>query len=123
MTNSKVRDVLKDLMEQKHPTLEPMMPLTVRKPKAQSKPRDQVNLKNKLAVSPLNQELRGLGPVTARAPTFKEPFFTKYSHREVIIAPRKVSPATQADAEKPSLISKTKAAKLVMLSKAIKSLD
>ena len=84
----------------------------------------KAKLKNKLQVSPLDQELKLLGPVSSNAqPHFKEPVFTKYSHREIVLPTRKISPSTQEDPDKPSLIDKGKAKKLLLLQKTIKSIE
>ena len=83
---------------------------------------NKVQLANKLQVSPLNQELKLLGPLSpSKNPmNFKEPVFTKYSHREVILPPRKVSPSTLDDPDKPRLMNKNKAKKLMLLCDTIR---
>jgi len=83
----------------------------------------RIKLANKLSVSPLEQELKGLGPLTPTKKIYlKEPTFTKYSHRELVLPPKRVSPSTQVDPDKPSLLNKQKANKLMLLSKAINEL-
>ena len=105
-------------MEQKQPVLQPIQ---VRDPPKPPQTTLKVKLTNKLQISPLGQELKGLGPMTpTRDPRFKEPVFTrKYTHREVILPSRKISPATHQDPDKPSLLNKQKALKLVLLQKTI----
>ena len=88
-----------------------------RKPLQELLPPKKVKLSNKLKITPLDQELRGLGPSSpSKNPIFREPVFTtKYSHREMILPPKKVSPSTRVDPEKPRMLSKAKAQKLVLL--------
>ena len=54
-----------------------------------------------------------MGPV--KGPSNMLPSFVKYSHRELEVAPKSVSPATTVDINKPRLITKEKAKKLVLL--------
>ena len=80
------------------------------------KPGKKVKLANKLTISPLTQEFRGLGHLSTRAnPNIKEPIFTKYSHREIVLPAKQVSPKTHMDEDQPSLLTKQKAKKLVLL--------
>ena len=102
--------MLKDLMDQRHPTLQPINHKSQNPPPPPApSTKKKIKLSNKLKVSPLNQELRSLEPITPkRIPNFmKEPALTKYSHREVIIPKSsKVSPSTHIDMDKPRLMNK-----------------
>ena len=80
------------------------------------KPAKKVKLANKLTISPMMQEFRGLGQLSTRKnPHFKEPIFTKYSHREIVLPAKQVSPKTHVVEDQPSLLTKQKAKKLVLL--------
>jgi len=76
-------------------------------------PPKKIKISNKLKISPLNQELKNLGPM--KLPVQPQPVFVKYSHRELPVPPKSVSPTTQVDPSKPRLITKDKAKKLVLL--------
>ena len=54
-----------------------------------------------------------MGP--AALPKQMIPSFVKYSHRELEVQPKTVSPSTRNDPNKPRLLTKEKAKKLVLL--------
>jgi hypothetical protein len=93
----------------------------MRQAAAEMAPPTKAKLANKLIISPLDQELKNLGPLSpSKNPILKTPVFTtKYSHREMVLPPKKVSPSTRIDPEKPRILSKEKALKLVLLQKTI----
>lgn len=55
-------------------------------------------------------------------PVQAHPVFVKYSHRELEVMPKRISPDTRVDPDKPRLITKAKAQKLVLLQNAINSM-
>jgi len=111
-------------MSKRVPALKPIKLLKKAEKPPIKPPTTKLKLSNKLSVSPLNQELRGLGPVSPSRQVFmKEPVFTKYSHREIVLPAKRVSPSTREDPDKPSLLNKQKAQKLVLLQKAINQLE
>lgn len=122
LEDKQTKKILKELMKQQKPLIEPIKINDVSRPPRVAN--NKVTLTNKLQVSPLNQELKPLGPLSpSKQPHFKQPVFTKYSHREVVLPPRKKSPSTIEDPGKPSFINKAKAKKLRLLQKTINSCE
>ena len=127
---SVIRDVIKDLIVSKKPVKLPKTKvLTERENQTKQQiPQKKIKLSNKLKISPLNQELKKLEPLSIPVTTnnkqlHRRPTLVKYSHREVLAEPpRSISPSTIVDPNKPRLITKAKAQKLVLLQRTINQL-
>lgn len=83
----------------------------------------KVKIASKLTISPLNQELKPLQPVTPVKMLSLDPSARKHSTVDMNPSKRprksKVSPETREDPERVSFINKEKAKKLILLQQTI----